>query len=351
MNKPEALVILSPGFPGDTNDTTCIPPMQIFVRALKQHYPQLHIIVISFQYPFEASTYNWYGVEVIALAGKGKGQVFRLITWRRVWKSLKKIHNKYKLCGLLSFWIGECAFMGNRFAKKNGLPHYIWLLGQDAKAGNEYVNRIKPEGKSLIAISDFLANEFRINYDILPKHVIPSGIETALFNTAPGERDIDIIGVGSLIPLKQYNLFVNVIKNLITEFPEIKAVICGKGPEMHNLEKQIKRFKLENNVQLKGELPHPEVLASMQHSKILLHTSAYEGYSTVVSEALYAGCHVVSLVKGMDVRPAQHHVPDNAEHLPDIIKNLLNNPNLKHEPVLAYPIQTITAKVAALFGH
>jgi glycosyltransferase involved in cell wall biosynthesis len=351
MNKPKALVILSPGFPADSNDTTCIPPMQVFVKALKQHSPQLHIIVVSFQYPFTPSRYDWYGVEVIAIAGKGKGQLFRLITWRRVWQTLKNLHNQYELSGLLSFWMGECAYIGDRFAKKHSLLHYAWLLGQDAKAGNEYVNRIKPKGESLIAISDSLAREFRINYGIQPAYTIPTGIDTTLFNTVSVDRDIDIMGAGSLIPLKQYHLFVNVVKNLTAEFPNIRTVICGKGPQMENLRKQISKLKLDNNIQLKGELAHPEVLALMQRSKIFLHTSAYEGYSTVLSEALYAGCHVVSLVNGMNTRPAQHHVPDNAEHLPDIIKGLLSNKNLLHEPSLAYPVKTVTARVAALFGH
>ena len=351
MNKQKALVILSPGFPANEGDTTCMPPMQIFVKALKQQNPQLHVIVISFQYPFIASRYWWNGVDVIALAGKGRGQLYRLLTWRRVWKTLQKLHHKYELTGLLSFWIGECAFVGNRFAKKYSLLHYTWLLGQDAKAGNEYVNRIKPERGSLIAISDALAKEFRINYGLLPEHTIPTGIDATLFKTVPAGRDIDIMGAGSLIPLKQYHLFVNVVKNLTAEFPKIKTVICGKGPEMESLKKQISRLKLENNIQLKGELSHPEILALMQRSKVFLHTSAYEGYSTVLSEALYAGCHVVSLVNAMNTRPVQHHVPDNAEHLPDIIKELLKNENLVHEQVLIYPIQTIVAKVAALFSH
>ncbi|HMG10620.1 MAG TPA: glycosyltransferase [Mucilaginibacter sp.] len=351
MNKQKALVILSPGFPANEGDTTCMPPMQIFVKALKQQNPQLHVIVISFQYPFIASRYWWNGVDVIALAGKGRGQLYRLLTWRRVWKTLQKLHHKYELTGLLSFWIGECAFVGNRFAKKYSLLHYTWLLGQDAKAGNEYVNRIKPERGSLIAISDALAKEFRINYGLLPEHTIPTGIDTTLFKTVPAGRDIDIMGAGSLIPLKQYHLFVNVVKNLTAEFPKIKTVICGKGPEMESLKKQISRLKLENNIQLKGELSHPEILALMQRSKVFLHTSAYEGYSTVLSEALYAGCHVVSLVNAMNTRPVQHYVPDNAEHLPDIIKELLKNENLVHEQVLIYPIQTIVAKVAALFSH
>ena len=351
MNKQKTLVILTPGFPANEDDTTCIPSMQIFVRGLKQSKPQLHVVVISFQYPFTASTYSWYGVEVIALAGKGRGQLFRLVTWRRVWQALKQLHSRYKIEGLLSFWIGEAAFMGHRFAKKYNLPHYTWLLGQDAKAGNHYVKQIKPEGRSLIAISDFLAKEFRINYGITPEHVIPTGIDITLFSALPVKRDIDIIGVGSLIPLKQYGLFINVIKSLSNKFPNIKTVICGKGPEMENLKKQIHKLKLGNNIQLNGELSHPEVLALMQQSKILLHTSEYEGYSTVLSEALYAGCHVVSLVNAMNTRPPQHHVPDNAEHLPVIIRDLLSDNNLQHERVLVYPIQAIAAKIAALFGH
>jgi glycosyltransferase involved in cell wall biosynthesis len=351
MNKPKALVILSPGFPADGNDTTCLPPMQIFVKAMKRHNPQLNIIVISFQYPFTASRYYWYGVEIIALAGRGRGQIFRLVTWKRVWQTLKKLHDKYELSGILSFWMGECAFVGNRFAKKYNLPHYSWLLGQDAKAGNEYVNRIKPEGKSVIAISDFLAKEFRINYNITPAHVIATGLDTTLFTEAPTERDIDIMGAGSLIPLKQYHLFINVIKNLQSGFPTIKAVLCGKGPEMSKLKKQIERLKLEDNIILKGEISHPGVLAMMQRSRVFLHTSSYEGYSTVLSEALYAGCHVVSLVNAMDQRPSQHYVPDNSEHLPVIIKSLLNNKSLDHERVLVHPLETVTARMMALFGH
>jgi glycosyltransferase involved in cell wall biosynthesis len=351
MSKPEALVILTPGFPANVNDTTWVPPMQGFVRTLKQHNPNLHIIVISFQYPLKASTYNWHGVEVIAIAGKGRGQLFRLITWQRAWQALKKVKGKYKLLGLLSFWMGECSFMGNRFAKKHGLPHYSWLLGQDAKAGNNYVNRIKPDGSSVIAISDFLAKEFRLNYGIQPAHVIPTGIDVTLFGAGAANRDIDIMGAGSLIPLKQYDLFVKVIKSLVTEFPGLKTVICGNGPEMDNLKKQISKLGLEHNIELKGESPHPEVLAMMQRSKIFLHTSCYEGYSTVLSEALYAGCEVLSLVNGMNTRPPQHHVPDNAEDLPSIIKTLLNDKELKHEPVLIYTTGEIAARVTGLFIH
>jgi glycosyltransferase involved in cell wall biosynthesis len=184
---------------------------------------------------------------------------------------------------------------------------------------------------------------------MMPAHVIPTGIDTALFETLPARRDIDIMGAGSLIPLKQYSLFIDVIKSISNDFPNVKAVICGKGPEMESLKKQVARLKLEDNIELKGELPHPEILALMQRSKVFLHTSSYEGYSTVLSEALYAGCQVVSLVNAMNQRPAQHHVPDNAEQLPGMIRKLLSDEQLSHERVLVYSTSIIAQKMTGLF--
>ncbi|GAA3993787.1 glycosyltransferase family 4 protein [Mucilaginibacter dorajii] len=349
MIKPKALIILSPGFPADGDDTACLPLQQIFVRTLQQDNPELNIMVISFQYPFKASRYFWYGAEIIALAGKGRGRIYRLLTWQRAFKALKKIARDYEITGLLSFWMGECALVANKFAKRNNLLHYCWLLGQDAKAGNHYVDQVRPMPGSVIALSDFLAKEFYLNYNIKPRHVIPVGIDTSIFEKNARARDIDIMGAGSLIPLKQYSLFINVIKSIANDFPDIKAVICGKGPEMENLQNQINRLGLENNVELKGELPHRQVLALMQRSKVLLHTSNYEGYGVVLNEALYAGAHVVSLVKPMDVRPAQHHIPDNAEDLPAMIAALLHDKSLKHQPVLVNSMQGIARQVASLF--
>src|SRR5882757_5141518 len=131
----KTLVILTPGFPKDENDSTCIPDRQIFVRVLKETYPQLNIIVLTFQYPYQPAVYNWNGIKVIALGGKNKSGLRRRITWVHAWRELKNLNNEYRLAGLLSFWLDEGAFIGDKFSKKYKLKHYCWLLGQDARAG------------------------------------------------------------------------------------------------------------------------------------------------------------------------------------------------------------------------
>lgn len=348
MYTPETLVILTPGFPADEDDSTCIPPQQLFVKALKKQRPELNIIIISFQYPFEARQYIWHGMQVIAFGGRSRGKLYRRALWLRVWRMLKQLNKDHQLIGLLSFWMGECAFIGNRFANKYRLEHYCWVLGQDARPGNRFVRLIDPKGELLIALSDQLAREVESNYGIVPTHIIPPGIDTSTFGIPATERDIDLMGAGSLIPLKQYHVFVDVVKKLTAQFPNIRAVICGRGPEMERLKHQIIRLKLENNVELTGGLSHSEVLAMMQRTKVFLHTSAYEGFGMVLSEALYAGAQVVSLVKPMDVMPEEFHQAKNEDELVDLVAEQLNR-TLTCKPVLFYPIECIADKVAELF--
>ncbi|WP_158992522.1 glycosyltransferase family 4 protein [Mucilaginibacter sp. L196] len=345
INRPDTLIILTPGFPEDEADSTCIPPQQVFVKALKENNPQLNIIVLTFHYPFFSARYQWNGVDVISFGGERKGRFYRKIMDVRVWAELKKINKEYHIIGLLSFWLGKCAFIGSWFAEKYHLTHYCWILGQDAKAGNKYVRKINPKGKSLIALSDFIATEFYKNYGILPQHIIPVGIDTSLFAKVIPEKNIDIIGAGSFIPLKQYDIFVEVIKLLKEDFPAIKTCICGDGPEMMHLRTMIDVMDLEDNIKLLGRQSHAQVLTLMQRSKVLLHPSNYEGFGAVCLEALYANAQVVSFVKPMDAAIENWHIAEDKASMVQILKTILQNQDLKYQSILPYSIHD-NAKVA-----
>jgi glycosyltransferase involved in cell wall biosynthesis len=351
-DQAKTLVILSPGFPENEADTTCIPPQQVFVRNLKQNYPSLNIIVLAFQYPFFAGEYQWHGITVIAFGGKSRGRFYRMKNWIRVWLCLQKLKKRHSLLGLLSFWMGECAFVGSRFARRNNLKHFCWILGQDARLWNKYFKWIRPQADSLIALSDFIAREFYKNYKIKPASVIPVGIDSSIFGTAlPTGRDIDIMGAGSLIPLKQYVLFIDAVRYLKDEFPNVKAVICGDGPEFESLQAMIKNLHLEDNVQLMGEQSHNAVLALMQRSKIFVHTSAYEGFGVVCLEALYAGAQVVSFVHPMDAEISNWHFTDIPGYMIKKVSELLRDPDIDHSPVLPYPVSESNKAIMDLFGY
>ena len=350
-HKPDTLVILSPGFPASEADTACMPPQQLFVKALKEICPGLRIIVLTFHYPFSAAEYEWHGVKVIALGGKDDGRLFRLLTWFKAWITLGKINREHHVLGLLSFWFGECALIGNYFAKRHRLSHYSWLLGQDAKRGNKYFRWIKPRGDTLIALSDFLAREVIRNHGVVPANVIPVGIDISMFPQLPLKRDIDVLGAGSLIPLKQYHLFVEAIALLKPFYPDIKAVLCGKGPEMDNLKTLAESLNLNGNIVFNGEVPHTAVLDLMQRSKIFLHPSNYEGYGAVLAEALFGGAHVVSFCKPMRQDYRHHHVVKNKDEMFRELLAILKNRNRGHDRVAMCPAEQIAKNMISLYAE
>jgi len=347
----KTLVILSPGFPADEADSTCVPPQQVFVRNLKKNFPDLNIIVLAFEYPFVPSEYDWCGVSVTALGGRNRGSLYRLLNWRRVRQKLSSINKQVQVIGLLSFWLGDCAYIGSLFARKYKLPHFTWILGQDARPGNKYVKRVNPQGSNLIALSDFIAAEFYKNYGIRPARVVPAGIDAEMFSTISFERDIDILGAGSLIPLKQFHLIVSLVRSLQEFFPRIRAVICGNGPEREKLATMINDLELDNHIKLVGELPQEEVLALMQRTKVFVHPSAYEGFGIVCLEALYAGAQVVSFVRPMEAEIAHWHIAVNQSDMKNRVKSLLSLPDADDTPVGLYLVEDTNRTIMQLFNY
>ena len=306
---------------------------------------------MAFQYPFFRGNYKWKSNEVISLGGRERSKFYRLLLWIQVWNKLRKLKKKKNIIGLFSLWCTECALVGSYFGKYNKLKHFTWLCGQDAKKGNKYVKLIRPKADELIAMSDFLKREFYKNYSINPEHVIPLGANPDEFSDTHFNRDIDVLGVGSLIPLKQYDVFTKVISRLAVSIPAINSIICGKGPEEENIGLLIKALHLKNNIKLVGELPHKDTLQFMQRARIFMHTSNYEGLGTVCIEALYAGAHVVSFTRPMDKEiPHWHHV-SNEEDMVKKVLDLLQSETTKYEPVSAYDASAIVKNIMGLFNR
>jgi glycosyltransferase involved in cell wall biosynthesis len=351
MPKSETLVILTPAFPANEADSNWLPAHHQLVKALKQQFPEKDIVVLAFLYPYHAVRYDWYGISVISFNGMSrKGRWQRLLLWRDIWRALRQVRQQHKVIGIFSFWYGECALIGHYFGLVFGIRHRCWVSGQDAQKGNKWVKLIRPWGRELVAMSNFLRRNFHENYGIEPESVIPNGIDPQLFSSVrqPPERDIDILAAGSLVPLKQYEVLVRVVDSLRECFPDIKALHCGEGEEKGRLQSLGSQLGLERNLQWLGEIPHKEVLQLMQRAKIFLHPSSREGFSTVCLEALYAGAQVISFCDPADKQVPEWHIVENeAGMVTEAISLLDALPEPKS--VLLHSIDENARAVMALF--
>ena len=350
MNNEKTFVILTPGFPLSEDDSTCLPMQQNLVRKLKQIRPDLKIVVLSFQYPYHKNAYSWYEVPVIPFNGRNKGRLRRLLLRNQINSVLKKIKSEAEIVGLLSFWCNECAWIGKKFADAHNLKHRCWVLGQDAKKQNAYPRRLKPNDSELIALSDFVQEEFQKNHGIKPRHTVPAAIDALEFDKYEGTKGFDVVAAGSLIPLKKYDLFVEMISAIQKTLPSVKAVLIGDGPERKKLERMIENLQLEDNVLMTGGVPHKQVLHYMQRARLFLHPSSYEGFGVVCLEALYAGAEVISFCKPMKDEIARWHTVNTKEEMLEKAITVLWDDQLKIERVLPYSIEDQAKSVLRIFG-
>jgi len=301
MKSKKHILLLVPGFPENNNDSTCIPPLQLLVQELQEQYGnELLLQVIAFQYPFQRGSYSWNGIPVYSAGGKNSGFPWRIITWLRILLKISSLHKKQPVDVVHSFWLNECAFIGQWVSRLTGAKHIAHVMGQDVLSSNKYIRYLNTDSMLVIANSNFSALTLEKNFGIKPGAVIPFGIRESDFisNDKNLTREIHLLNVGSLISLKNQELFIMLFAELVKHFPGLKGAIIGDGPLAGRLREQILLLKLEGNIKMEGALPRNEVLKRMTQAKILLHTSVFESAGYVFLEALHSGMKVVSFKTG-----------------------------------------------------
>jgi glycosyltransferase involved in cell wall biosynthesis len=291
----ESVVLLVPGFPGSENETDCLPPVQNFVRAVARRNPSIAFHVISFQYPFTPGHYRWHGVTVHALAGRNKRFPMRLSSWVRAALRVRALMKSHRVVALHSMWLAECTYVASWMARITGTKHIASIRGQDALRTNPYLRHLHFERMTVTAGSENAAAAFLDCTGRQVDQVLPTGLDVEALSGGrrPVERSIDVLGVGSLSPVKDYVSFLEIVGSLREKHSRLRCMIIGEGAERPHLEAFIRERKLEGVVELTGHLPREEVLRMMQKSRVLLHTARFEGQGYVLLEALASGMRIV----------------------------------------------------------
>jgi glycosyltransferase involved in cell wall biosynthesis len=352
LKKINHLVVVAPAFPRNEEDGIVIPPLQLYLAELTNKYPELKVSVIALHFPFTKITYIYNNCTVYPMNGQNGLIVFRLIIWLKAFFRLKKIHQETPVDCIHSFWYNEPAFLGEKMAKKLKVPIISTLMGQDAKKDNAYLKFIRSKSIVRVTLSTFQKSVFESNSKFGIDAVIPFGIselDRDLWSLKPSERTIDLICVSSLIPLKQVHLFISLLSGIKTKIPNIKAVVVGDGIFKRVIEDQIKHFDLEGNVTLLGRLPRKDCLSWMNRSKILVHTSEYEGQGYVLNEALALGCKVGALSKGLNIQNPNYFIAQDIQKLVTRVYDWLIDETVEYESQVPITMEETIENYEKLF--
>lgn len=340
--KPQHIVLLTPGFPVDESDTSCIPPLQSFALYLSR-VEEIQVSIVAVHYPYEKKNYHWNGIPVHGLGGDNRKGWRKARIFYEAKKLLSGIHRESPIDRVHSFWLSDAAFIGARFSSKFGVPHTITLMGQDALTPVRYMKLIKPSVDQLVALSQNQLEAFRQSSGMQLSKVIPWGadIGTAELNEP---RTIDVVGVGALTELKNYQLFLRVIAHVHSDNPINSVEVFGDGPERERLESDVEELGLSGLVKLNGHVPRKQVLEAMKRSRVLLHTSSYESFGYVFMEALASGTEIVSKNVGLasDLASENWLTGETEEELSQHLKTLLNRARITMKPLYPSMEETVS---------
>jgi len=339
------IIITTPGFPADENDFLTIPPLQEFLKSFKSSYPLSKITVLAFQYPYQNKKYKWNGITVISFAGKNKS-VTKPMLWRRIIKEAKKINEEDSFSVIHSLWLGECAMIGDILSKKFNCAHVCTLMGQDVKHSNKYLRLLKNKKIKIVALSKNQSDQYFNLTNKNSEEIIHWGIDDIPVSNC--ERDVDLLAVGSLIPLKNYSLFIKLVEKIKQKNPDIKCILAGTGPEELSLKQFAKEKGMEKNINFTGILNRSEIFKLMQRSKIFIHPSKFESAGYVFAEALANGLNIVSFSVGYAQPHPKWFIAGDEEDFINITLNLLVS-NLDFSAVNPFPLTETVKRYASLY--
>jgi len=346
MNQSKHILFLVPGFPKDENDFNCIPPLQEYLRKFTSNQPLIKISVIAFQYPYFKNKYLWNGLEIFSLNGQNRS-ISKSFVWFNVVRQSKKLNSEFHITTIHSLWLGECSLIGNYLARKFGCKHICTLMGQDVKSSNKYLALMKRSNTKFIALSKNQAEQFSEIANRKVDNIIHWGIDDQMIRSE--FRNIDLLGVGSLIPLKNYSLFINTVEEIVKSIPDLKCVLVGSGPESEKLKAICKQKGLNKNIEFTGLLNRKKIFELMQRSKVFVHPSKFEGSGFVFAEALVNGMHIVSFNVGYAHEHSKWSIARDEKDFIRITKDLLSR-QLIFESTNLYPLRETVSKYFELYN-
>lgn len=101
-----------------------------------------------------------------------------------------------------------------------------------------------------------------------------------------------VLGLGRLVPQKDFATLVRASRHVLARHPETKFMIMGDGMQRQHLRDLIRQLKLDSCWSLPGV--HPNPAACLAAADVFCQPSRHEGFSIAIAEAMAAGKPVVT---------------------------------------------------------
>lgn len=124
---------------------------------------------------------------------------------------------------------------------------------------------------------------------------IPYGVSASSIPPVPPENgDLQIVYVGRIVEeQKRISDLVKIVQLLVARNTGFRLTIVGDGDDAPKVRSLLEPEIQLGKVELKGWLDHAEIINILHQSEVFVLTSAYEGFSIALVEAMANGCSPV----------------------------------------------------------
>jgi len=166
---------------------------------------------------------------------------------------------------------------------------HTWIVVPDKKTS--FLQKLK-----IRMLSDYnvvIACSKKIkDYTFKKSLVIENAYDTSLYKVIKGSKIKDFVFLGRLVSDKGADMCVELLHELKErDGNECSLTIIGDGPEMENLKRLAKDYKVENQVQFLGFLTGKDIVRELNEHRYLLVPSRWEEpFGIVALEGMACGC-------------------------------------------------------------
>jgi len=178
---------------------------------------------------------------------------------------------------------GPVGIVGGGFAAIDSIEG---ALGRPSKFIESLALRVIQKFE-LVVVRGNKAKEFLAARGIKDSVAVITGCVNDCRQPPQNDRDIHLIYVGRLSPVKQLDQFVTIVDSIRHVVPNVRAVIVGDGPLRADLQRRVEELGVNGNVEFLGK--RKDVEPFLSRSKIFVLTSKSEGLSIAMAEAMAAG--------------------------------------------------------------
>lgn len=180
-------------------------------------------------------------------------------------------------------------------ATQHGMPE-ISEVKQDIKTGlrTSFIFRLLSCCfDRTVLVSEEMWQELKGSYGFSDKSmvVIHNGVAIPTVIDKQDRPRLVVGSAGRLFPVKNFNLFIDIARQVVAQNDKIDFIIAGDGPLRFELEEKINRYGIQDRCYLAGHQENME--AFYKNIDLYINTSLHEGIPMSILEAMVYGLPVV----------------------------------------------------------